>query len=382
LTDEQTTLEEESSISNEKEQREVSLDEICSFMMRGKHPDYVDESRVRVLNQKAVRWGKIEEKNLKHHNPETQMAENRFIKQDDIVINSTGVGTLGRVYYFREKPDKMFADSHITILRVNKNKVLPEYLYYVLKSSEYQERIKNIAVGSTGQIELNKRELKELKLVLPSLEKQRVIVDKISPIERKISTNRNIIKNVSEITKNLFKSEFRDYRGYENFRSTENGQIPNEFELTNLSEIASIDHERIEPGEEPEEIYSYYSFSAYDEKGRPVLEDAKEINSAKYKVEDKTILVSKLNPRINRIWKVTESEENAISSTEFVHLRPNNDGTFYFLYSLLDSEEFQKYLESFTTGTSGSHQRVKQKDILGYKVALHQKTKFAATIIL
>ncbi|MFB6224885.1 MAG: hypothetical protein ABEI13_00330 [Candidatus Paceibacteria bacterium] len=101
-----------SSNSSFYSQEDVPLEEICDFIMRGKHPDYVDKSEVQVLNQKAVRWDRIEEEHLKYHNSDTEISKNRFIRSYDIVVNSTGVGTLGRVYFFREDPDRMFADSY------------------------------------------------------------------------------------------------------------------------------------------------------------------------------------------------------------------------------------------------------------------------------
>jgi len=177
-------------------QENVRLEDVCDFMMRGKHPDYVDSSNVKVLNQKALRWDEIQEEHLKFHNPDTKMFENRFLKKGDIAINSTGVGTLGRVYLFREDPGNIFADSHITILRTDENIIIPEYLYYILRSPSYQNKIQNIAVGSTGQIELNKRELTELEISFPPKRIQRQIVNCLSPIDQKISTQ---IKTLTKI---------------------------------------------------------------------------------------------------------------------------------------------------------------------------------------
>jgi len=218
---------------------EIPLEDVCDFIMRGKHPDYVDNSDIRVLNQKALRWDKIEEEHLKYHNPETEMFENRFLRKGDIAINSTGVGTLGRVYYFDTDPDQLFADSHITIVRTDEDLIHPEYLYYILKSPEYQKKIQNIAVGSTGQIELNKGELTQLKISFPDLETQELIVDLINPLDSKIGVNRELNKDLENLIQTLYEYRFVEFGTYDDFKNTDLGEIPESFEIAKFGDICS-----------------------------------------------------------------------------------------------------------------------------------------------
>lgn len=111
------------------------LEECCRYISRGKQPKYVEKSEIKTLNQKAIQWGSIDKKSLKYHNSEIPVAEKHFILKGDLVLNSTGTGTVGRCYYFSEEPtDKIFADSHVTIIRTNKEILLPEFLYYQLSS--------------------------------------------------------------------------------------------------------------------------------------------------------------------------------------------------------------------------------------------------------
>lgn len=134
-----------------------------------------------------------------------------------------------------------------------------------------------------------------------------------------------------------------------------------------IGDLAEKDHNRIEP--QDGENYYLYSFKAYDDNQEtPIYESGSEINSAKYVVPNKSILISKLNPRINRVWRVKTSEDNAICSTEFVVLRPKNGIPLDYLFAVLNEPTFRDHLVSLTTGTSGSHQRVKQSDILEYEV--------------
>jgi type I restriction enzyme S subunit len=221
-------------------EEDVTLEDVCEFMMRGKHPDYVDQSEICVLNQKAIRWNEIQEENLKYHDPEVDMFENRFIREGDIVINSTGVGTPGRCYYFRETPDRMFADSHVTILRTDESRLNPEYLYYILSSSQYQKVIQNVASGSTGQIELNKRALQNIEISFPTIEEQNKIAETLSNFDKKIDANGSINELLEEISQTLYRSWFVDFDPYDDFKDSELGEIPVEFEIRHLTDIVEV----------------------------------------------------------------------------------------------------------------------------------------------
>lgn len=138
-------------------------------------------------------------------------------------------------------------------------------------------------------------------------------------------------------------------------------------EKQKIGDIAEKIHQRTDPSNE--ENYFLYSFSAYDNNEKmPVIESGKNIKSAKYKVPDNSVLISKLNPRINRVWRVKKSSDNAICSTEFIILKPKEGVSLNYLYAILNEPNFRNYLGNFTTGTSGSHQRVKQSDILEYEM--------------
>lgn len=141
-----------------------------------------------------------------------------------------------------------------------------------------------------------------------------------------------------------------------------------------IGDLAEKDHQRIDPRDE--ESYSLYSFSAYDDNNeQPVAESGSEINSAKYRVPDNSVLISKLNPRINRVWRVETTEENAICSTEFIVLKPKPGVPLDYLYAILNEPTFRNHLVKLTTGTSGSHQRVKQRDILQYEIPKYKESE-------
>jgi type I restriction enzyme S subunit len=163
------------------------LIDCCVYLQRGKAPTYVEESEVVALNQKAIRWGRIEEEHLKFHDPDVAIAQRHFIQPGDVVVNSTGDITIGRAYLFHEVGRKIFADSHVTIVRTVPSKLRPEFLVNLIATKEYQDLIYSLVTGSTGQLELNKTNLEALPVIRPPIEVQDKLVEIWKPLYRSIA---------------------------------------------------------------------------------------------------------------------------------------------------------------------------------------------------
>ena len=95
------------------------LGEVCSFLNRGISPKYLDEGGVCVLNQKCIRDHSVNfELSRRHSIAAKAVAKERFVQLGDVLVNSTGTGTLGRVAQLRTEPSEpTTVDSHITIVR-------------------------------------------------------------------------------------------------------------------------------------------------------------------------------------------------------------------------------------------------------------------------
>jgi type I restriction enzyme, S subunit len=96
---------------------------------------------------------------------------NFALQQNDILLTSTGDGTIGRVDMITDGVACM-ADGHVTIIRIRKEKkksILSNYLFYYLKSIIAQMQFERYTVGSTGQTELNKNDVKRVVIVFPHL---------------------------------------------------------------------------------------------------------------------------------------------------------------------------------------------------------------------
>nr|WP_294899400.1 restriction endonuclease subunit S [uncultured Pedobacter sp.] len=167
-------------------------------------PKYVVESSIIVLNQKCVRNNKIDYKCAQYIADDKQYAETKFLKVGDILVNSTGQGTAGRVAFVASLPDekRVIVDSHILVLRVE-NFVEAQCLNYNLFFIE--KTLQSFMDGSTGQGEFDKIRLFNIKVNYPkdSVTQQK-IASVLSTLDDKIELNNKINDNLEQMAKTLY----------------------------------------------------------------------------------------------------------------------------------------------------------------------------------
>ena len=130
------------------------LGEVCDFINRGISPKYHEKGGVCVINQKCIRDHRVNYDLARRHDCDAKIVSSeRFIQVGDVLVNSTGTGTLGRVAQVRETPpEKTTVDSHITIVRPAQDKFYQDFFGYALIVIE--EAIKESGEGCGGQTEL------------------------------------------------------------------------------------------------------------------------------------------------------------------------------------------------------------------------------------
>ena len=203
---------------------EVPLRELVGYISKGIAPVYSEEktqTTIRVLNQKCNRDFKISYDDSKLH--ETQKKKvpiERYVRPYDVLINSTGAGTAGRIAQIDEVPFATTIDGHMILIRTN-GKVTQKFLGYALKAHQWE--ISQLDEGSTGQTELNReRLLDEIMIRYPvSLDEQKQIVSILSALDEKIAINRAINENLERQATALFESWFVDYNPWSGIQPSE-----------------------------------------------------------------------------------------------------------------------------------------------------------------
>ena len=137
------------------------LGDVCSLLNRGISPAYLEEGGVCVLNQKCVRDHEVSyEPSRRHDSKAKKVAEERFIQLGDVLVNSTGTGTLGRVAQVRDEPEEATTvDSHVSIVRPKPGLFHLDFFGYMLVVIE--DAIKEAGEGCGGQTELARSVLAE-----------------------------------------------------------------------------------------------------------------------------------------------------------------------------------------------------------------------------
>lgn len=176
------------------------LGEICSYISRGISPKYVEDDGVLVINQKCIREFSVDTEKARRHDSTARKITGREIQVGDVLVNSTGVGTLGRLAQVLDVQETMIVDSHVTVVRTN-NDVPWTYLgQWMIK---HQPIIEDMGEGSTGQTELSRSKLADLMVLVPSSDALKEFDKKVIGLKNKVSLNNQKAQTLTQLRDTL-----------------------------------------------------------------------------------------------------------------------------------------------------------------------------------
>lgn len=167
-----------------KEWQNVTLEEITTLICRGITPKYSIDTDQIVINQKCIRNHMIDLSLARKHLPKA--INDKWLRFGDLLINSTGDGTLGRAAQVWFQPYNLTVDSHVTIVRPATDNLI---FYVGLWGTQHEKEIESLHTGSTGQTELPRDRVKTLELALPDNETLERFNTIISPMTAMIVSN-------------------------------------------------------------------------------------------------------------------------------------------------------------------------------------------------
>jgi type I restriction enzyme S subunit len=317
---------------------------------------------------------------------------NGQIARSDDLLNSEPVIAIGRVgaycgsvHYICEP--SWVTDNAIVVLPKNRNSL--RFLFYLLRSLD----IRRTAIGSAQPL-MTQGGLKVISALVPPIKEQRAIAHILGTLDDKIELNRRMNETLEAIARAIFKSWFVDLDPVrakaegrdpglpkhiadlfpDSFEDSELGEIPEEWRISNIGDMVTLSRSGLNPSELKDEVFDYFSIPAFDEGRTPVVEHAEAIKSNKLLVQCDSVLISKLNPRIPRVWlPELNNSRRAICSTEFFVALPKDRITREFIYFLFTNSSFMNEFATHVTGTSGSHQRVKKESLLNMRALIPQE---------
>lgn len=282
----------------------------------------------------------------------------------DIVFSR--VGSVDRCSYVDKSHDGWMFSGRC--LRARPTELVDSlYLYYYFCLEETKQFVRNIAVGATMP-SINTKLLGEVEIALPDLNNQKRIAAVLSSLDDKIENNQKLNDNLEQQAQAIY---------HERFETVSPNDLPSDWRIVTLGEVATISNKSFNPLKEPEILLEHYSIPAFDEARFPVFELSTSIKSNKFIIDASCFMISKLNPTTKRVWKPYCLTGNAVCSTEFIVYKAKDQSITDFLYSVIDSGSFSDFMCSHVTGSTGSRQRTTPSDTLSYELILPSEDELA-----
>jgi type I restriction enzyme, S subunit len=272
----------------------------------------------------------------------------------------------------------------------------PHFLFYALRFHRHDF----IRLASGGaQRNLSGKLIRRFALNVPPLPEQRAIAHILGTLDDKIELNWRMNETLEAMARALFKSWFVDFdpvRAKAEGRDpdlpkpladlfparlvdSELGEIPEAWEVGRFGDAAEQLRDQENPLSFPDALFHHFSIPAFDEGQTAKPEYGESIKSLKSRVPPGVILISKLNPEIERVWMVdVRPGDRAVCSTEFLVLSARPPFTRGYVYCLARSPVFRQQIEGLVTGTSKSHQRAQVESIFNLAAVMPPSSIVAA----
>ena len=336
-----------------------SLSELTILMKRGIAPKYVEQGGVYILNQKCIRSGVVSYDYSRLCSNDKKINDEKLLQQGDILVNSTGAGTLGRTGYVKEVQNTTTIDTHVTIVRADENIIDKKFLSLQLSLKEPE--IVSMGKGATNQTELSATDLGKLEITLPPLQTQKRIASILSAYDDLIENNLKRIKLLEETAQNIYKEWFVNFRfpNYENTPINQETGLPEGWEKVIFSDLYSLNNGCAFKSED------------YKNDGVPILRTRDYSNSffinmndpiyisndllptfSKYLVEELDFLIIMVGASIGKYGVVLKKDLPSLLNQNQWAIRTLNDFSEYSSYKLFSLKDVMRELLMKRTGAA------------------------------
>ena len=342
------------------EWHEVPLRELVGYISKGIAPSYAEEASettIRVLNQKCNRNFRISYGDSRLHDTlKKKVPPERYVKPDDILINSTGAGTAGRIAQIEDVPSATTIDGHMILIRSN-GKVTQKFLGYALKAHQWE--VLQLDEGSTGQTELNRdRLLDEIMINYPvSFDEQNAIVGTLESIDRKLIVNEQLNDNLADLLQTIYQ-----------------GRFGNDILAVNqgvLSDICSYSTDKVAVSEL--NVRTYFSTeNMLSGKAGSTEATSLPTTSQTTACHKGDTLISNIRPYFK---KIVYCEDKCGCSTDVLCFTPSQPCYSAYLFSTLYADKFFAFMVAGSKGTKMP--RGDKQQIMTYPVVLPSEEELA-----
>ncbi len=300
--------------------------------------------------------------------------EQHRLHRGDVLFNTRNTLELvGKVGIWRDELPVAYYNSNLMRLEFDESQVCSnEYACAALNTAKSIARLRELATGTTSVAAIYTRDLVLLPFVVPPLPEQRAIAAALGDVDALLAAlDAQIVKqrDLKQATMQQLLTGQTRLPGF-----------TGKWETKRLRDVACLNRNNVIPRQYPTRQFAHFSLPAFDAGNGPVIEQGSSIESSKFSVPENAVLVSKLNPRIPRVWAPASIPTNAVASTEFLVLTPLLGMHRGFLHVLCTSPDFCEMMELSATGTTGSHQRISPGTALGIEIQVPQTESEQAAI--
>lgn len=304
------------------------LRHMADSIVKGKTPKY-GKSEVQVIKSgQAKGYTEFDFSEPEYLSTASFKKEN-ILNSGDILFNTTGVGTAGRVTLFNHK-GKFVTDSHITRFRANQDKVLPEFLINYLTYVVGFNYLESLAEGASGQIELPNATIQDFKIPLPPMVLQETIKNECLSLDKKLSKNIKLLEEARNEINELV--------------------TDNVFRKTKLKDVSEKITESVDP-KAKSGMANYVGLQNIEKNTGQVIGELNtpysEIKSTKSSFNCGDVLYGKLRPNLNKVYL---ADGKGICSTDILvyRFKSKEHAKFYSYY--MRSKDFNSEVVRTVSG--------------------------------
>lgn len=160
-------------------------------------------------------------------------------------------------------------------------------------------------------------------------------------------------------------------------------ELPRGWAETTLGAVQMDLARGVNPARTPDAMFELYSVPSH-EHGTPEITPGRSIGSNKRTVEPGTVLLCKINPRINRVWVTgAYSDYPKVASTEWIPFFPLSQIEPRYLAWFLRQDIIRDYAAGNASGVGGSLMRVRAETFRDFRFPLaptSEQTRIADTL--
>ncbi|WP_418723002.1 restriction endonuclease subunit S [Enorma sp.] len=355
--------------------RKVKLGDICEALSDGLHaaPKFNPMGEYLFVNATNLEDGFIVDKGEGKRSDRSEYEKYRIDLNERTILYSID-GTIGNMA--RYHGEKVILGKGACYIKLD-GSVDTDYIYYLLQGEHFKGYLKTMATGSTIH-HISLETMRDYPLPkLPSISIQRSVGRILRSLDDKIANNKKLMAELEQTAQLIYdywftQFDFPDENG-KPYRSSGGKmvwndklkrEIPVGWSVGILEDYLCLEKKSVIPiaGKE----YEHYSIPAFDNGKYPSFDDGKCIESNKYSVDEGCILYSKLNPKFKRLWRPYGLTDAAVTSTEFLVMRPKLKTCYGFCLGVLNSDAYYAYMLAKATSSTGSRSRVDPNEAIGF----------------